>query len=85
MLVLSRGQHERIVMPFTAKTLGNLVKLIPVGQENDDETPIVTITVVVAEIKPNVTRLGVDAPKSIPVHREELYEKIHCNLVHPVE
>jgi len=37
---------------------------------NDD----VTITVV--EIRGNVVRLGVEAPKEIPVHRREVYDAI---------
>ncbi|ORU93584.1 MAG: carbon storage regulator [Cycloclasticus sp. symbiont of Poecilosclerida sp. N] len=34
------------------------------------------ISVVVLSIKGNQVRLGVDAPKSISVHREEIYNKI---------
>ena len=37
---------------------------------NDD------ITIVVVEIRGDKVRLGVDAPKEIPVHRNEVYEAI---------
>lgn len=34
------------------------------------------ITVYVIEIRGDKVRLGVDAPKEIPVHRQEVYEAI---------
>lgn len=38
---------------------------------NDD------ITIVVVEIRGDKVRLGVDAPKEIPVHRQEVFDAIH--------
>ena len=38
---------------------------------NDD------ITIVVVEIRGDKVRLGVVAPKAVPVHRQEIYERIH--------
>ncbi len=35
------------------------------------------ITVVVVEIRGDKVRLGVEAPKEVPVHRREVYEAIH--------
>ena len=32
--------------------------------------------ITVLGVKGNQIRLGIDAPKSIPVHREEIYQKI---------
>ena len=40
---------------------------------NDD------ITVVVVEIRGDKVRLGVEAPKEIPVHRREVFDAIHRN------
>ena len=40
---------------------------------NDD------ITIVVVEIRGDKGRLGVEAPKEVPVHRNEVYEAIRRN------
>ena len=35
------------------------------------------ITIVVVEIRGDKVRLGVEAPREIPVHRREVYDAIH--------
>jgi carbon storage regulator len=40
---------------------------------NDD------ITIVVVEIRGDKVRLGIEAPKEVPVHRNEVYEAIQRN------
>ncbi len=38
---------------------------------NDD------ITIVVVEIRDDKVRLGIEAPKEVPVHRREVFDAIH--------
>jgi len=40
---------------------------------NDD------ITIVVVEIRGDKVRLGVEAPKEVPLHRREVFDAIHRN------
>ena len=35
------------------------------------------VTIVVVEIRGDKVRLGITAPKEIPVHRREVYDAIH--------
>ena len=76
MLVLSRKISEKIIMPLTAKTLWELVALIPKDADPDDLTPIAQIVVIVAEIRHDKTRIGIEAPSVIPCHREEVWDQI---------
>ncbi len=46
---------------------------------NDD------ITIVVVEIRGDKVRLGVEAPKEMPVHRREVYDAIKRNEEPPPE
>jgi carbon storage regulator len=41
------------------------------------------IVIVIVDIRGDKVRLGVDAPKEIPVHRREVFDAIHRNDDNP--
>ena len=43
------------------------------------------ITIVVVEIRGDKVRLGVEAPKEVPVHRREVYDAIRRNELNSSE
>ncbi len=42
------------------------------------------VSVTVLGVKGNQVRLGINAPKDVAVHREEIYERIHQENANPV-
>lgn len=51
-----------------------------------DESIVINdnITIVVVEIRGDRVRLGIEAPKEIPVHRREVYDAIKRQSLTPV-
>lgn len=43
------------------------------------------ISISVLGVKGNQVRIGIDAPKEVAVHREEIFKKIHSELVEVVQ
>jgi carbon storage regulator len=41
------------------------------------------VSVTVLGVKGNQVRLGINAPKDVAVHREEIYERIHHEATEP--
>jgi carbon storage regulator len=63
---LARRAKERAMLVLSRKKNESIVI-------NDD------ITIVVVEIRGDKVRLGVEAPKEVPVHRREVFDAIHRN------
>jgi len=37
------------------------------------------VEIIIVDVRGNKVRLGISAPRSVPVHRREVYEAIHSN------
>jgi carbon storage regulator len=38
------------------------------------------IQIAILGVKGNQVRLGINAPQDVPVHREEIYKRLKCNI-----
>jgi carbon storage regulator CsrA len=61
MLVLTREKDERIFIG-------------PIKLADGTEIPLISVTIV--EVRAGKVRIGISADASIPVHREEVYNRI---------
>jgi carbon storage regulator len=57
----------------------NVVMLVLSRKKNESIVINNDITIVVVEIRGDKVRLGIEAPKEVPVHRREVYDAIKRN------
>jgi carbon storage regulator len=60
-----------------ATTIEGMAMLVLSRKKNESIVINNDITIVVVEIRGDKVRLGVEAPKEVPVHRREVYDAIH--------
>jgi carbon storage regulator len=57
-----------------------MLKMLVLSRKKNESIVINNdITIVVVEIRGDKVRLGVEAPKEVPVHRREVYDAIRRN------
>lgn len=71
MLVLSRKKDQSIGIRLTPELLRQLADA---GEE-------VRIGIMCIEIRSDKVRLGVEAPRGIPIHRNEIWERLNAEPV----
>ena len=78
MLVLSRKKSESIKIRLSEEMIDRLQKRLA-GTSDKDILKVLEewIDVTVVEIRGDKVRLGITAPKEVPVHRKEVFDVIH--------
>src|SRR5438876_7424021 len=69
-----RGENEG-----SLTTIEGMTMLVLSRKKNESIVINNDITIVVVEIRGDKVRLGVEAPKEVPVHRREVYDAIKRN------
>lgn len=87
MIILTRKKGEAIVIgdslfvtvleiqPLDGKVLLGLTEQVPI--QHGAAVTIGDVTISLQDIRHDKVRLGVDAPKNVPIHRHEVFEAIH--------
>jgi carbon storage regulator len=65
--------------PDTGNTLGELRAMLVLSRKKNESIIIDDhIVITVVEIRGDKVRLGIEAPKEIPIHRSEIHAAIHA-------
>src|SRR5262245_43566748 len=73
-------RHRETSRSFTAACRERIVVMLVLSRKKNESIVINNdITIVVVEIRGDKVRLGVEAPKEVPVHRREVYDAIKRN------
>jgi carbon storage regulator len=72
------ASRRTVRRPGTGNTLGELRAMLVLSRKKN-ETIIIDdhIVITVVEIRGDKVRLGIEAPKEIPIHRSEVHAAIH--------
>jgi carbon storage regulator len=73
--------HWSYAADLTGDTTKEQTMLVLSRKKNESIVINNDITIVVVEIRGDKVRLGVEAPKEVPVHRREVYDAIRRNDV----
>ena len=77
---MSRPHELGVAEPFQAARKGKESIMLVLSRKKNESIVINDdITIVVVEIRGDKVRLGVEAPKEVPVHRREVYDAIRRN------
>jgi carbon storage regulator len=77
---LSCQEIGKVIQATTATFREGIETMLVLSRKKNESIVINDdITIVVVEIRGDKVRLGVEAPKEVPVHRNEVYEAIRRN------
>jgi carbon storage regulator len=79
MIAENRNNSSRSILFSQRDTKKESQMLVLSRKKNESIVINNDITIVVVEIRGDKVRLGVEAPKEVPVHRREVYDAIRRN------